>query len=183
MVQQIRPPTLVLLGKRGGTKTSRLEKKGLSRLCWQHRPALVRFPWTDNPARYTGRSHTIFRTRQRDCRAGSPALGLTGKRKRRTAETYVFRMDLPGVGRDKINIEIQGNRLTINGERPLEAEPKIAAYHSIERETGAFERQFTVPGHVDVDAAEASYVDGVLVLVLPKCEEDRPGNVRVECRG
>jgi HSP20 family protein len=100
-----------------------------------------------------------------------------------TAEAYVFRVDLPGVGRDKINIEIQGNRLTINGERPLEAEPRIAAYHSIERETGVFERQFTVPGHIDVDSAEATYVDGVLVLVLPKCEDDRPGNVRVECRG
>lgn len=100
-----------------------------------------------------------------------------------TAEAYVFRVDLPGVGRDKINIEIQGNRLTINGERPLEAEPRIAVYHSIESETGVFQRQFTVPGHVDVESAEATYVDGVLVLVLPKCEDDRPGNVRVECRG
>lgn len=99
-----------------------------------------------------------------------------------TAEAYIYRADLPGVGKDSINIEVEGNRLTINGERRLEAEPKIAVYHSIERETGLFERQFTLAGHVDIDGAEATYADGVLVLILPKCEEDRRGNVKVECR-
>ena len=88
-----------------------------------------------------------------------------------TPDAYVFRMDLPGVGKDRINVEIRGNQLSIHGERPLDAEAHFAAYHSVERGTGFFERSFTLPGNVDADNAEATYDDGVLDLVLPKSQE------------
>ncbi|MFC1836362.1 Hsp20/alpha crystallin family protein [Thermodesulfobacteriota bacterium] len=100
-----------------------------------------------------------------------------------TPDTYIFRADLPGVGKERISIEVKGNVLRIYGERELEPEPRIAAYHSIERETGAFERYFTVPGTVDPDKAQAEYVDGVLSVVLPKAEEQRPQRtIAVVCR-
>ncbi len=100
-----------------------------------------------------------------------------------TPEAYVFRVDLPGVGRDGINIEIHGNRLTISGERPLDAEAHFAAYYSMEREVGLFERSFTLPGNVDVDRAEAKYEDGVLDLVLPKSRQEGKRGITVVCLG
>ena len=68
-----------------------------------------------------------------------------------TPDAYIVRAELPGVGRDNINIEVRGNRLRIYGERSVESEPAIAAYHSIERANGMFERSFTLPGQVDLD--------------------------------
>lgn len=96
-----------------------------------------------------------------------------------TPEAYIVRVDLPGVGKDNIKIEIQGDRLTIQGERPVDDEPRMAAYHSIERETGIFERSFNLPGDVDADTAEARYLDGVLDIVLPKAQQYRERSITV----
>ncbi len=96
-----------------------------------------------------------------------------------TPEAYIFRAELPGVGRENINIEVRGKRLRIYGERSLEAEPAIAAYHSIERVHGMFERSFTLPGEVDIDLAEAKYEDGMLEVILPKSHEIRERSISV----
>ncbi|MBM4328307.1 MAG: Hsp20/alpha crystallin family protein [Deltaproteobacteria bacterium] len=98
-----------------------------------------------------------------------------------TPGEYIARMDLPGVNKEEINIEIKGSRLTIQGERRIEAEPPIAAYHSIERETGYFERSFLLPGDVDAEQAEARYQDGVLVIRVPKAEQAREREVTIVC--
>jgi HSP20 family protein len=98
-----------------------------------------------------------------------------------TPDAYVFRAELPGVGRENINIEVRGNRLRIYGERSLESEPAIAAYHSIERVHGMFERNFTLPGQVDIDLAEARYEDGMLEVKLPKTTEIRERSISVVC--
>ena len=98
-----------------------------------------------------------------------------------TQETYIFRMDLPGVGKDNINIEIEGTRLTVSGVRELESEPRMAAYHSIERQTGFFEQNYRLPGAVDQDKCEAKYTDGVLTIILPKTEFPREHMVKVVC--
>jgi HSP20 family protein len=100
-----------------------------------------------------------------------------------TSTAYVLRADLPGVGRDKINVEIRGSKLTIQGERPIEDEPQDTEYHHMERETGYFERTFTLPGNIDVDRAKATYADGVLDLVLPKSAEEQPDTITVVCMG
>jgi HSP20 family protein len=93
-----------------------------------------------------------------------------------TPDSYIFRADLPGVGKENINIEVKGNWLTISGERPLDPEPQIFAYHSIERIQGFFERSLKIPGYVDVESSEAKYENGILEIRLPKSSErhDRP---------
>jgi HSP20 family protein len=90
-----------------------------------------------------------------------------------TPDAYIFRAELPGVGKKNINIEIQGRRLKLSGERPVEAEPQLAAYHSVERAHGPFERSFDLPDDADVERAEARYEDGILELYVPKSEEER----------
>jgi len=89
-----------------------------------------------------------------------------------TPDSYVINMELPGVGKDNIRIEVRGRRLTIAGERP-ESAGELAAYHTVERAHGAFERSFELPGDADVEDAEAKYVDGVLTIAFPKATEDR----------
>ncbi|MFH1112406.1 MAG: Hsp20/alpha crystallin family protein [Pseudomonadota bacterium] len=98
-----------------------------------------------------------------------------------TPDSYIFLAELPGVGRENINIEVRGNRLTIFGERSPETEPVVAAYHSIERIHGMFERSFALPGQVDLDAAEANYADGLLEVKLPKAEESCERSISVVC--
>jgi HSP20 family protein len=88
-----------------------------------------------------------------------------------TPDSYIFRAELPGVGKENINVEVAGNRLTLSGKRPIEQDPVIAAYHTIERVHGFFERSFSLPGPVDAENARAKYRDGVLEVFLPKAEE------------
>lgn len=96
-----------------------------------------------------------------------------------TPDGYLFRVELPGVGRENINIEVRGNHLVLSGERSIESEPKIASYRRMERVHGFFERSFQLPGEVDVDKAEARYVDGLLEVFLPKSLEDHERSVSV----
>lgn len=98
-----------------------------------------------------------------------------------TPDAYIFRVDLPGVGKDRINTEVRGSTLTISGEREVESEPWIAAHHTIERESGCFERRFAVPGMVDAEKAEAKYVDGVLTVTLPKATYEVSEAILVRC--
>lgn len=98
-----------------------------------------------------------------------------------TPDSYIFRVDLPGVGRDQISIEVRGTRLIIQGERPAPDEPPITAYHRMECKTGRFQRTFNLQGLVNVDDAKATYVDGVLEVVLPKAQEFGRAGVTIVC--
>lgn len=100
-----------------------------------------------------------------------------------TPDSYIFRIELPGVGRENINIEIAGDHLRLYGERPLESEPAIAAYHSVERVHGLFERIFTLPGEIDGDNSQATYCDGLLEIILPKAMQPGERKVSVVCLG
>ena len=100
-----------------------------------------------------------------------------------TPDAYIFRVDLPGVGKDRINTEVKASTLIISGERAVEPAPWIAAHHTIERESGYFERRFAVPGLVDADKAEAKYVDGVLTVMLPKATQESGRSVSIRCSG
>ncbi len=96
-----------------------------------------------------------------------------------TRDAYIIRAELPGVGLDNINIEVRNRRLTISGERPYESEPATAAYLSIERVRGRFERNFDLPGTVDLDAIKATYSDGVLEILLPKTQEEAVSGITI----
>jgi HSP20 family protein len=100
-----------------------------------------------------------------------------------TPDSYIFRVELPGVGQENINVEMRNNQLILSGQRPMASDPQFAAYHRIERTHGYFERSFNIPVNVDADDATATYVDGVLEVVLPKVEEAVERNVRIVCRG
>jgi HSP20 family protein len=87
-----------------------------------------------------------------------------------TAKEIIVRAELPGMDPKDIDISIQGNLLTLKGERRQEKEEEGENYHRIERSFGAFSRTLQLPAEVDLEKVNATYKDGVLKIALPKTE-------------
>ncbi|MEW6351962.1 MAG: Hsp20/alpha crystallin family protein [Thermodesulfobacteriota bacterium] len=100
-----------------------------------------------------------------------------------TPDAYVFVVELPGVGRDNINVELHGDRLIVFGERRFAPSVEDAAYHIIESRHGTFERQFKLPADADVDEVKAHYHDGVLHLRFAKTKAQAEKKVSVVAIG
>ena len=89
---------------------------------------------------------------------------------------YSISMDLPGVNREALEVDIDENRLVIKGTRTVVATNK----QRTERPNGKFLRSFTVPGSVDQGQIAAEYRDGVLQIRLPKRKEPRAQRVEIK---
>jgi HSP20 family protein len=97
-----------------------------------------------------------------------------------TDDALVLTVDLPGVPKDGVNIEIHQNTLMLRGERKPAAEVPDNRYHRTERAYGPFQRSFVLPTLVDQEHVQASYRDGVLELRLPKSEAARPKRIAIQ---
>src|SRR5439155_5224586 len=93
-------------------------------------------------------------------------------------EVQVY-VDLPGLRRDAIDIQLTGENLTVHGERRQEKREGGHFVH-VERAEGAFQRSFTLGVPVNADHVQASYGDGVLVITLPKAETVKPRKVEIK---
>lgn len=95
----------------------------------------------------------------------SPAVDL-----QETENAYVLHSDLPGLDKDKINVTVRNNILTLEGVRETssETEDSKKGYYAHERSYGAFSRSLTLPGPVDESKISATYKNGVLTITLPK---------------
>jgi HSP20 family protein len=92
---------------------------------------------------------------------------------------YLLSFDLPGFKKEDVNIEVSGNRISVSGKRSREASSKEAKYHRVERNYGEFRRVFTLPENARGDSIEAHYENGVLHLLVPKAEIERPKRVEI----
>ncbi len=97
-------------------------------------------------------------------------------------DNLVIKVDLPEMDMKDIDVKIENNTLRIRGERKLEKEEKKENYHRIERYYGTFSRSFTLPTTVDQEKVTATYDRGVLKVVLPKKEETKPKQIKVEIK-
>ena len=88
--------------------------------------------------------------------------------------------ELPGVDPDEIDISVVGDTLTLSGTRNGEDLPDGAEYYRRERGDGEFTRSLNLPFMVDVDAVEASFVNGVLKLELPRLPEEKPKKITLK---
>jgi len=95
-------------------------------------------------------------------------------------ESLVLRAELPGVKQEDIDIQVDGNVLTLKGERKLEQEQQNRRYHRIERSYGSFVRQFQIPTNIDGTAIDAQLADGILTLRLPKKAELKARKIEVK---
>ncbi len=86
---------------------------------------------------------------------------------------YHIEVDLPGVKKEDITIDVKDNQLVISGERSFKEERKEKDYYKVESSYGKFQRSFALPENVDIENIEASSNDGVLEVVLPKLKVDK----------
>jgi HSP20 family protein len=96
---------------------------------------------------------------------------------------FLLHADLPGVGEDQVNVELEDDVLTISGERKSKHEERKEGYHRIERSSGRFSRSLTLPEGIDPEGIRASYRDGVLEVRIPKPEERKPRRVAINVGG
>jgi HSP20 family protein len=91
----------------------------------------------------------------------------------------VVKADLPDVNPQDLDIRVEGNILTIRGERKFENKVSEENYLRVERAYGSFSRSFSLANSVKSEAIKADYQNGVLTLSLPKREEAKPKQIKV----
>lgn len=97
-----------------------------------------------------------------------------------TNNEIVMKVELPGLQKDNVSIELKDNILTIKGERKFEEEVKKEDYHRIERSYGYFQRSFSLPSTIQQDKVKANFKDGILDIKLPKAEKAKPTQIEIE---
>ncbi|HWA97639.1 MAG TPA: Hsp20/alpha crystallin family protein [Pirellulales bacterium] len=90
------------------------------------------------------------------------------------------KMDIPGIDAKDLDIRVNGNLLTVSGQRKEEKEERGKTWHRVERRSGNFSRTVTLPSAVKEDAIEAKYRDGVLSINLPKSDEAKVRKIAVK---
>ncbi len=96
-----------------------------------------------------------------------------------TENALVVKADLPDVNEKDLDIQVENNILTIQGERKFERDVKEDNYLRVERAYGSFSRSFSLGNTVNTEAIKAEYKDGVLTLTIPKREEAKPKQIKV----
>lgn len=92
---------------------------------------------------------------------------------------FVVRATIPGVRPEDIQVNVQGDRLTLRAENHNEQERKDERYIVRERYATSFYRALTLPSPVNTDQADARYDQGVLTLTLPKAQVEKTSQIRV----
>ena len=87
-----------------------------------------------------------------------------------TPEAIIVEAELPGVQREDVRIELEGDFLRISGERRANSERQERNYYRLERSYGRFERQLRLPGSVVREAIRVEFNAGILSITLPKRE-------------
>jgi HSP20 family protein len=91
----------------------------------------------------------------------------------------VLKAEIPGVDEKDVEIKIEDNTLTIQGDRKFEKETKEENYRRIERSYGSFYRSFSLPRNIDQDKIKAERENGILKISLPKKPELKPKKVKI----
>jgi HSP20 family protein len=96
-----------------------------------------------------------------------------------TEHELIVKADLPDAKPEDLDIRVANNILTIRGERKFEKKVNEENYLRVERAYGSFSRSFALANTVNTEAIKADYQDGVLTLVIPKREDVKPKQIKV----
>lgn len=88
-------------------------------------------------------------------------------------DNTVLMAELPGVKKEDIKIQIKDKMITLSGERKIEY-PENSSTHRLERRGFKFNRSMKLPTKVDLEKVNADYNDGILKIVMPRAEGDKP---------
>jgi HSP20 family protein len=97
-------------------------------------------------------------------------------------DNLYVKAEIPGVDKKDIKVTVVDDVLTISGEKKNETRDENKNYYRIERTSGSFSRSFTLPAEVISDKISAEYKDGVLHITLPKSEESKVVEKKIEVK-
>ncbi len=122
-----------------------------------------------------GRFPTLFGRAREEEYSTFPAVDVYDDK-----DNVMVKAEVPGLRKDDIEIQIKGRDLVIKGEKKKEEEIKDENYYYAERVYGAFSRVVRLPVDVKADQVKAKFKNGILEIVLPKVEEAKPKEIKVE---
>jgi len=96
-----------------------------------------------------------------------------------TKDELILKAELPGVKVEDLDISLEGDTLTIQGQRKPTEENEKTSYHRREIEAGSFSRALTLPIKVDPDKISAKLADGILTITLQKADEIKPRHIKI----
>ena len=96
----------------------------------------------------------------------------------RQGDDLVVITELPGIDRDDVEVQVQGDRIRIAGKKAIQYQDG-ASLHRRERIAGTFDRSIAIPVEVDADRVKAEYRNGILALLLPRAERDKPKSIAI----
>lgn len=96
-----------------------------------------------------------------------------------TGSEIVVRVELPGVAKEDCEIVTEGNTLIVRGEKRSDTTYVTGSYHMRQCAYGVFERTIPLPRNVHADRADAQFKNGVLIVKLPKAEDEKPKQIRI----
>lgn len=94
-------------------------------------------------------------------------------------DNIVVKAEVPGMDKESISVDVKDRALTLKGERSEDKEVNEESYFRRERTYGRFERVFTLPADVKTDEIKAEYKDGVLKVMVPKPEKQKPKQITI----
>lgn len=112
--------------------------------------------------------------------AGATALRLDVKE---DDKAFYVSADLPGMNEKEVEVTFEDGLLTLRGEKKIERDEKGDTWHVIERSSGSFARQVSLPSNVDDSKIEAKFEKGVLTVTLPKMPEEKAKSRKIEVKG
>lgn len=95
-------------------------------------------------------------------------------------DEFVLTAELPGLSKDDVNVSVDDNVLTLEGEKRIEREETRDRTHIRERQYGTFARSFTLPRNVDATKIRADFQDGLMKVHLPKGEAAKSRKIEVK---
>jgi HSP20 family protein len=93
-------------------------------------------------------------------------------------DDFVAVIELPGIGKDDLQIEAKDNSIRISGKKIMDYDQN-ASVHRRERVFGVFDRTFSLPVQIDTDAIHAEYHDGILALFIPRAASEKPRTIKI----